>query len=190
MGAVSKAQAERAEALFVGTSGQVLVAKSTGVPVPKTLKGDATLAEDGTLTVGDGAITSRKVKLTTFRAAATTTKSLTEAYVLVPGVKTELTPAVSGSLLIVGSAMIEAREGSTAEAALFVNGGAQPMTMAVGGNVTNTPATMFATCGQNWIIPVEGGVPYVVELRAKRVGGAGGNAYLTGTCLSGLLIAA
>src|SRR6201999_3318661 len=61
MSTVTKAQAERAEAIFVGTAGQVLISKSTGKPAPTTLKGDATLAEDGTLTIGSGAVADTKL---------------------------------------------------------------------------------------------------------------------------------
>lgn len=69
MAALSKAQAEKAEALLVGTAGQVLISKSTGKPAPTTLKGDATLAEDGTLTLKRLTQTKR-VEVTTETAAS------------------------------------------------------------------------------------------------------------------------
>jgi hypothetical protein len=69
MSVVTKAQAERAEAIFVGTAGQVPISKSTGVPAPTTIKGDATLAENGTLTLKRLTQTKR-VEVTTETAAS------------------------------------------------------------------------------------------------------------------------
>lgn len=56
--------------LLHGTSGQLIVVQGTGAVAYKALKGDATLAADGTLTVGPGAIGTSKLA----DSAATTAK--------------------------------------------------------------------------------------------------------------------
>jgi hypothetical protein len=61
MAAVTKAQADRAEALLVGTAGQLLIVQNTGAPAAKAMKGDATLAEDGMLTIGAAKVTDAKL---------------------------------------------------------------------------------------------------------------------------------
>lgn len=62
MGTVTKAQADRAEALLTGAAGQLLVVQDTGAPAAKAMKGDATLAKDGTVTVGAERITLAKLE--------------------------------------------------------------------------------------------------------------------------------
>jgi len=115
MAAVTKAQAERAEAIFVGTAGQVLIDQSTGVPAPKTLKGDATLAEDGTLTVGagkvlesklaDAAVTSRKFKPTILSKVSNAEKTYNSSLEEVPGTSLTFTLPTESILWISMSAL-------------------------------------------------------------------------------------
>lgn len=49
------------DSVFVGSKNQLLVCNSSGVPQPRTMKGDATLAEDGTLTIANDAINAAKI---------------------------------------------------------------------------------------------------------------------------------
>lgn len=112
MGAGDKAIAERAHSLLTGAGvaqlaggeageGQLLIAQPGDVARFKALKGDATLAEDGTLTVADGAITSRKAKLTAgIKSATEDLHPLSTSYQDVPGTSLEITPAAPSLLKV------------------------------------------------------------------------------------------
>jgi hypothetical protein len=106
MAAVTKAMADKIESTFAGASSQLLIVQDTGAPAAKAMKGDATLAKDGTVTITDGAVTSRKVKLTAGVLAASAdvrTKGVGEGgnpYLDVPGVSLAITPLVPAILLV------------------------------------------------------------------------------------------
>jgi len=91
MAAVTKAQAEKAEALLTGTKGQLLVVQSTGAPAFKAMKGDGTLAEDGTLTAKDHSVS-------VYQAAAVTRTNVAQGSFSNP-IKLTL-PAVNANQLI------------------------------------------------------------------------------------------
>src|SRR4051794_13003713 len=95
MSTVTKAMADRAEALLTGTKGQLLIVQNTGAPAATALKGDATLAEDGTLTVADRAITSRKFRPSTGLLELSADTAMGEVYADLPGLKLEITPEVA-----------------------------------------------------------------------------------------------
>ena len=105
-----------------GMAGKLIVAGSTGAGAYKAMKGDATLAEDGTLTIGAGAVgpsklaagaalanlaaasvTSPRVKLTAGRVSASGDLDLTGSYADVPGASLTITPMVESKLLVTAS---------------------------------------------------------------------------------------
>lgn len=112
MGAGDKAIAERVATILSaenqqnldwlkkGTEKQLIVCNSSGVPQYVAMGGDATLAEDGTLTVSDGAITSRKFKPTAGAVAASEDLTVSDTIQDIPGSSFEITAAVSSLLLL------------------------------------------------------------------------------------------
>jgi hypothetical protein len=118
MAAVTKAIADQAHARLnaiapkqiVGpTKKQLLIANAAGVVTGVTASGDVTNDESGVFSIGaakvleamlgDGAVTSRKLKPTTILKNATPTEA-TEAYVDITGLSVEITPAVASTLLL------------------------------------------------------------------------------------------
>jgi hypothetical protein len=96
---------ESVEERLTASKGKLLIAQNTGAAVWEAIKGDATLSEDGTLTVGagaiteskvgDGAVTSRKAKLTTFNVASTAVVETSGG--IIPGTEVPvIKPAVEG----------------------------------------------------------------------------------------------
>lgn len=191
-----KAQAERAEAIFAGTSGQVLIDQSTGVPAPKTLKGDATLAADGTLTlangaiveakVGDAAVTSRKAKLTKGVVAATGNLALGEAFADIPGAKLEITPAVASRLFITAIFYIEVTGLTHAEGTINVDGADNAAHAIVYRQAEGTPIM----CGSQVYEVSLTAAAHVIKMRANRPALSSANALGTHTRFMYELVAA
>lgn len=160
MAAVTKAMAERQHALLNGlalsnlahgTAGQLIVVQSTGAAAYKTMKGDATLAEDGTLTIAanavgaaeitdgsvgtaelaNGAVTSAKSKPTAGVAVAALPVTLSGSFQTVCSAK--VTPVVASTIQLIGFVRVDspptltnllyAVDGAAESAQTFIKGG-------------------------------------------------------------------
>lgn len=82
---------ESVEARLTASKGKLLIAQNTGAAVWETLKGDLTLAEDGTLTIADGAVTSRKLKPTILSKASNAEKTYSNSPEEIPGTSSTFT---------------------------------------------------------------------------------------------------
>jgi hypothetical protein len=159
MGAVTKAIAERVEALL---------AKG----------GDVTIAADGTETIGDGKVTSRKFKPTAGRVGGSGLTNLTESFQTL--CEFSITPAVASILLLVGSVRVLTPP-TKSEAQFTLDGIGQvpatfiPSTSGVGVLLASLSLTAAA---------------HTVKLQAKRNEGSGGSVEATGSAMLYLLGAA
>ena len=114
-----------------GSAGKLVIAGSTGAGAYKALKGDATLAEDGTLTIG-----SEKVSTTKLAAKAVTGAKLDDEAIGLPKLLKALQQAFVPTGSVLAAALVSAPEGW-----LICNGAAISRT---------TYSGLFAAIGVNF----------------------------------------
>jgi hypothetical protein len=183
MAAVTKAMADKIESTFVGASSQLLIVQDTGAPAAKAMKGDATLAKDGTLAIADAVVTSRKTKLTIESKVASGNLALTEAFQDLPGTPLEITPLVASTLFLVATFRMLAIGGATAHGTVRVGEVDQTDEAFL---TPEAAKTVLASVAQIYTIPLTA-AKHTIALCAKRTGGGSGEC-LTGK-FAGFLVA-
>jgi len=179
---VPRAFREFTDSVGVGQgAGKLLVVQNTGAAAWKAMKGDATLAEDGTLTVADAVITSRKLKPTSGLLQLSESKTLTESLVDMPGLKLEITPAVPSILVVTLSATFLVAA-AAARAVLLVDGAEQEDAAEYIGSA-NTAGTVV-TVTQVYRLALTA-APHTIKVQARRNNGGEPKMLKRGSIASG-----
>lgn len=162
-----------------GDAGKLLIVGATGATAAKAMKGDATIASDGTLTIGakkvlesmlaDGAATSPKTKLTTETKVSSAPLVLTEAYKDIEGTTYEVTPSVACKLFLVASFRMLCTSGATAVGTVGLDGVDQT------DEARLTPESgkiVSATVSEIYVLSLTV-AKHTIKLRGKRETGSG-----------------
>jgi len=137
--------------LEAGAKGKILVCNSSGVPQYVTPKGDLTLAEDGTVTVADGAITSRKLKPTLGQVVMSGGEAAISTTADLPGTSLAITPLVPSNLFVIASGLM-GTVGGSATVQLVVDGVIQERTVQMSSLVAGS--RISASMSRMWLIPL------------------------------------
>ena len=169
------------------TKGSLLIAQSTGAAAFEAMKGDATLAEDGTLTVADTAITSRKLKPTAGAKVASEDLTMSETFQDIPmsGGQLEITPSVASTLLVWAQANVGAHTGDSSVIRLLMDAEerAKDEFVEISESVTRQPLSLVDA------IPLTA-AKHTIKLQAKQTPGAGNKVWSALTRFTYLLVAA
>lgn len=184
-----------------GSAGKLLIAKSTGAGAYTAMKGDATLAEDGTVTIAndainaakiaenavgsseiaagaageselaDKAVTSRKTKLSSGVVTASENLSLSGSYADVAGASLAITPVIASTLYIVSVVNFSAGSAAWEGVATFKVDSEAELSPLSGAKLTNSGD--YQQVPQVYAIPLTAAA-HTIKMRAKRTAGTGG----------------
>jgi hypothetical protein len=147
---------------------QLLIANASGVVTAVTASGDVTNDEAGVFTIGDGKVSSRKLKPTVGHQNSSTVLTLGETYQDIAGTEVAITPAVA-SILIVNAHFTFTPEGNPTSpfgqcvGAITVDGTRWPVARYWGGVNTSS-----ATVGGSLLFSLTAAA-HTVKLQATRL---------------------
>lgn len=149
---------------------QLLIANSSGVVTAVTASGDVTNDEAGVFTVGDGKITSQKMKPTVGVKASSGDLTLTTSYQDVPGAALSITPVVASTLKVTAIFEFGPEGGASGEMLGTLRLDAEDQSRVARGGAASIGEK--GTYSQIYALALTA-APHTIKMRAKRVGASG-----------------